>query len=229
MEIHLPEKPFLTLVFVNAHEILVLISAHRRDKHGRTGGEGVPQLADVPFYAAGKPGVTDGEIGGLDHGVGEQELPLRLLVVERIKPPAEIRQDHGAQELVFHHAGLDRALDAVPVVPVLHQVRKHAGRAVFAEHFGLLRAEGLVVGDVKIGILRTENGKRIFSAEIGGGENDFCISDFHFLTLSSGGRKRSGLLISIHDSPGKDKFRPKKVWKSGRRKIGSLLLFDLLV
>jgi hypothetical protein len=135
------------------------------------GGGAVGDEGDVPFDAAGEPGVSAGEVGGAEDGVFVEEFAVGFFVDEGPEASTEFEEEGGAEMIVFEDGDFEIAGVEAAVVLVLEEV----GEA----HLVLRRDEGIffaVVACAGVGADVAEGGQGwegIFAAEVGGGHGEF--------------------------------------------------------
>jgi len=139
-------------------------------KQRRAGGEGVPELADVPLDAAGEPRVADGQVGGLENRVAVEQLTLQRLIYQGDQPRAHLRQEGGLEELVLQHHGGEVQRLAGAGIGILHAVGQHAKGSLPAQVGLLFGGQGGVNLARRVDRRVAEEGQRVFLPQARAGE-----------------------------------------------------------
>ena len=106
-----------------------------RRKDRRAGQRIVSLDAHVELDAAAEPRVAQAQIARLKYRIDVQQFLALILVIDGIQPSAQLRQEHGAHVIVFHHSRLKRPGLLFPVVAVLQPVGQHGRNHALTDVF----------------------------------------------------------------------------------------------
>lgn len=191
-EVDLPEQAVHPFVLPDAHEIAV-DGLPDAAEQGLAGRHAVAVVTEIPLDTTGEPGVADGEVGGLEDRIGEQQILSRGQIGERVQPSAEFWKEDRPEQSVVEFYRSEICLLPVAAVAILNAIGQHTTGVMLAHPLLLGGRQAAVAEDREVVALIAQRRQRILPDRAGRRNAEHSLANVHGSLLGRSATRMRGL------------------------------------